>query len=73
MPFAEIHLNVSGWGMGEVWLNGSYLGTYWEEYPQQSLQIPADALRKGENELVVFELKNNGKRIMSLSDKVIFK
>ncbi len=69
----EIHLNVSGWGMGEVWLNGSYLGTYWEEYPQQSLQIPADALRKGENELVVFELKNNGKRIMSLSDKVIFK
>lgn len=69
----EVHLDVSGWGMGEVWINGSYLGTYWEEYPQQSLQISADVLLKGENEVVVFELKNNGKRMMSLSDKVIFR
>lgn len=69
----ETHLNISGWGMGEVWINGSYMGTYWEEYPQQSIQIPADALAIGENEVIVFELKNNGKQIMSLSDKVVFK
>lgn len=69
----ETHLNVSGWGMGEVWINGLHMGTYWEEYPQQSIQIPADALVKGENEVVVFELKNNGKQTMSLSDKVVFK
>lgn len=70
---SDTHLNISGWGMGEVWINGSYMGTYWEEYPQQSIQIPADTLVKGENEVVIFELKNNRKRVMSLSDKVIFK
>lgn len=69
----DTHLNVSGWGMGEVWINGLYMGTFWEEYPQQSIQVPADAWIKGENEIIVFELKNNGKRVMSLSDKVIFK
>lgn len=69
----ETHLDVSGWGMGEVWINGSHLGTYWEDYPQQSLQIPADALVKGDNEVLVFELKNNGNRTMSLSDKTVFK
>ncbi len=69
----ETQLNVSGWGMGEVWINGTYMGTYWEEYPQQSIQIPAEVLVKGENEVVVFELKNNGVQTMSLSDKVVFK
>lgn len=69
----DIHLDVSGWGMGEVWINGSHQGTYWEESPQQSIQIQADALVKGENEVIVFELKNNSKQTMSLSEKTIFK
>lgn len=68
----DTHLNVSGWGMGEVWINGQYVGFYWEENPQQSIQIPASALVKGNNHLIVFELKKNGKRTMSFSDKIIF-
>lgn len=69
----DIHLNVSGWGMGEIWINGVYMGTYWDEYPQQSIQIPADVLKAVENEVVVFELKKAQRRTMSLSDKVVFK
>lgn len=68
----DTHLNVSGWGMGEVWINGQYLGSYWDENSQQSIPVPASALVKGDNHLIVFELKKNGKRTMSFSDKVIF-
>ena len=69
----EWHLDTRGWGMGEVWLNGEYLGTYWEQNAQQSLPIPASMLKNGKNTLIVFELKNNGKRTMKLTDKPIFK
>lgn len=67
------HLDVSGWGMGEVWLNGEYLGSYWDENSQQSLPIPDGLLTKGENRLVVFELKQAGPDSMRLSDKAVFK
>lgn len=68
----DTHLNVSGWGMGEVWINGHYLGSYWETNSQQTVPVPASAQVKGANSIVVFELKDNGKRTMRLSDKAIF-
>lgn len=69
---AETYLDVSGWGMGEVWVNGHYVGSYWEQNAQQSIQLPAEVLQKGANTLIVFELKSNGKHTMRLSDKAIF-
>ena len=69
---ADTYLDVSGWGMGEVWVNGHYAGSYWEQNAQQSIQLPAETLQKGANSLTVFELKSNGKRTMRLSDKAIF-
>lgn len=69
----ETFLNVSGWGMGEVWINGHYIGAYWEENSETTLAIPSDVLRKGENSVVVFELKNNTQTLMSLTDKACFK
>lgn len=68
----ETFLNVSGWGMGEVWINGQYLGAYWEENAEKTMTIPAGILLKGNNEVVVFELKNNEQKSMSLTDKPIF-
>jgi len=67
------YLDISGWGMGEVWINGQYMGSYWEEEKQQSIQIPAENLVMGNNEIVVFELKNNQQKSMRLSDKPLFK
>ena len=69
----DVYLDISGWGMGEVWINGKYMGSYWEEEKQQSIQIPASDLKEGKNEIVVFELKNNKLKAMKLSDNPIFK
>ena len=67
------YLNMTGWGMGEVWLNQQYLGSYWEEEKQQSILIPSENLVTGKNELVIFELKNNKQKKISLSPTPIFK
>ncbi|MDU1890362.1 MAG: hypothetical protein E6767_06690 [Dysgonomonas sp.] len=69
----DTYLDISGWGMGEVWINGNYIGSYWEEEKQQSIQIPAENLLKGNNEVVVFDLKNNNQKKMKLSDNAVFK
>ena len=41
---------------GYVWVNGFNLGRYWTIGPQRTLYLPAPLLKKGENEIIVFEL-----------------
>lgn len=72
-PSGNKYLNMTGWGMGEVWLNQKYLGSYWEEEKQQSILIPSEYLISGQNEIVIFELKNNQQTKISLSPTPIFK
>ena len=67
------YLDISGWGMGEVWINSKYLGSYWEEEKQRSILIPTEDLVKGENEIVVFELKQPQQKTMKLSQTPVFK
>jgi len=67
------YLDISGWGMGEVWINQKYVGSYWEEEKQQSILIPSEDLVQGENEVVIFELKNNRQKTMKLSQTPVFK
>jgi len=67
------YLDMSGWGMGEVWINGQYIGAYWEKEKLQSIQVVADLLQKGKNEVVVFEMKNNSQRAIKLTEKPVFK
>ncbi len=67
------YLNMTGWGMGEVWLNQKYLGSYWEEEKQQSILIPSEYIISGQNEFVIFELKNNQQKKISLSPTPVFK
>lgn len=69
----DIYLDVSGWGMGEAWINGQYIGSYWEEEKQQSIFIPTSILQKGRNELIVFEIKNNKQQTMKISNNPVFK
>lgn len=71
---ADRYLDVTGWGMGEVWINGSYLGSYWDEEKQQSIRIPAETLRKKGNRIIVFDLKNNDPaQTIRLADEPVFK
>lgn len=69
----EIHLDISAWGMGEIWVNGQYAGSYWSESTQLTVPVSASALRKGENQIVVFELKDIGTQDIKLSNVPIFK
>lgn len=48
----------SGWGRGEVWVNGHSLGRYWSgQGPQMTLFVPGSFLQTGKNDVIVLELE----------------
>lgn len=51
----DTFLSTDNFTKGFVTLNGFNLGRYWEVGPQKTLYVPASLLKKGENELVIFE------------------
>ncbi len=51
----DTYLDTSRLAKGFVWVNGHNLGRVWDIGPQKSLYLPAPWLRKGENEVVVFD------------------
>jgi beta-galactosidase len=55
---ADTYLDVSKLGKGFVWVNGHNLGRVWSIGPQQSLFLPAPWLRKGLNQVVVFDFND---------------
>jgi beta-galactosidase len=52
----DSYLDLSKWGKGVVWINGHNLGRYWNIGPQRTIYVPAEWLKRGENEIIVFEL-----------------
>lgn len=52
----DTFLDMSGWGKGFVYVNGHPLGRFWSIGPQQTLYCPGAWLRKGDNEIVVFDI-----------------
>ncbi|WP_295667047.1 beta-galactosidase family protein [uncultured Mucilaginibacter sp.] len=68
----DTFLDLHGFGKGFVFLNGHNLGKYWNIGPQQTLYIPASWLKKGLNQLVVFDqLKGGHKTINALDHPVL--
>ncbi len=65
----DTFLELVGWGKGCVFLNGFNLGRYWEIGPQKRLYIPAPLLKKGLNEIVVFETEGKASGIIELKDE----
>lgn len=53
---ADTYIDVSALKKGVIWVNGHNLGRYWEIGPQKRLYCPAPWLKKGTNEIVVFDL-----------------
>ena len=49
-------------GKGCVFVNGFNIGRFWEIGPQKRLYIPAPLLKKGENEIIVFETERKDPR-----------
>ncbi|MBO9730030.1 MAG: beta-galactosidase [Chitinophaga sp.] len=52
----DTYIDMSAYKKGIVWVNGHNLGRFWEIGPQQRLYCPAPWLKKGANEIVVFDL-----------------
>lgn len=67
----DTYLDMSNWGKGCVWVNGHNLGRYWEIGPQQTVYLPAEWLKKGKNEIVVFELVKPGQTSLQGLDQPI--
>lgn len=52
----DTFLDVTQWEKGVVWVNGHNLGRYWNIGPQKRLYCPAPWLKKGKNEIIIFDL-----------------
>ncbi len=52
----DVYFDMSYYFKGMVYINGHNLGRYWNIGPQQRLYCPASWLRKGNNEILVFDL-----------------
>ena len=52
----DTFLNFETWGKGLVYVNGHPMGRIWEIGPQQTLYMPGCWLKKGENEIMVFDI-----------------
>lgn len=48
--------DMSGYSKGILYINGHNLGRYWNKGPQKRLFCPASWLKKGKNEILVFDL-----------------
>lgn len=58
----DTFLDMEHWGKGIVFVNGINLGRYWRVGPQQTLYLPGCFLKKGKNEIVIFEQQNDEKK-----------
>ena len=66
---ADTFLDFEGWGKGCAFLNGFNLGRYWEIGPQKRLYIPAPLLKKGRNEIIMFETDGKAPGVIELKDE----
>ncbi len=53
----DTYLDFSNWGKGIAWINGHNLGKYWSIGPQQTLYVPKEWLKEGNNEIIIFEMQ----------------
>jgi beta-galactosidase len=55
----DLFLDMRTWGKGIVFVNGHHIGRYWKIGPQQTLYVPGCWLKKGKNEVVIFEQQHD--------------
>ncbi len=76
---SDTFLNFETWGKGLVYVNGHPMGRIWEIGPQQTLYMPGCWLKKGQNEIIVFDIlgpreaKSEGLRAPMLDQLLVTK
>ena len=69
----ETFIDLSDFGKGVVIVNGFNLGRFYNVGPTLSLYIPGSLLKKGKNQIVIFETEGVVSDSIELIDKPIFK
>lgn len=64
----DTFLDLEGFGKGCAFVNGKNIGRFWEAGPQRRLYIPGPLLRKGENEIILFETDGKAADTICLVD-----
>jgi beta-galactosidase len=62
---SDTYFDMSLYKKGMVWVNGNNLGRFWEIGPQQRLYCPANWLKKGANEIIVFDMQQQEAAVIS--------
>lgn len=65
----DTFLDMEGWGKGCAFINGINLGRFWEIGPQKKLYLPGPLIKKGLNEIVIFETEGKSRDFIVLSDQ----
>lgn len=66
---ADTFVSLDGFTKGIVEVNGFNIGRYWNVGPQKTLYLPAPLLRRGDNDIVVFELEGCKEPVIEFTDK----
>jgi len=70
----DTYFDLSSFGKGFVFLNGHNLGKYWQIGPQQTAYVPACWLKKGTNEVIVFDaLKDGHTQLLTIDTPILNK
>lgn len=67
----DTYLDLSKWNKGLVWVNGHCLSRYWNIGPTQTMLVPKSWLKKGNNEVIVFDLFGSAKPTLTFLDHPI--
>lgn len=70
---ADTYLDMTGFGKGVVFVNNVNIGRFWEKGPILYLYIPKGYLKKGVNEIVVFETEGQYREKISFSQEPVYK
>lgn len=54
----DTFIDMQNWGKGVIFVNGRNIGRFWKVGPQQTLYIPGVWLKKGKNEIIIFDQLN---------------
>ena len=65
----DTFINLQHWGKGQLYVNGHAMGRFWGVGPQQTLYMPGCWLRKGENEIVIYDVDGPKQAIVWGQDK----
>lgn len=61
----DTFLDMGKFCKGAIWINGKSIGKFWSIGPHQTMYVPAPWLKKGENEIIVFEMEPTEQRSLS--------